>query len=454
MSKLDFFRRTSLEGQGRRASRKNELPRNVYNNFAFEFFNAMFWQSLGAPMVLFIRQSGGSAFAVGLISALPLLLMPITLASSRFVEQYGYRRTAITFWTVRWMISSPIIILALVQTEWLETWRSWLALGVLVLYHLCRNFGISGWMPWLTSIIPKERRGLYLSRATLFSNLGSILTFLAVGMILGTNPSLSTFAVVFGLGLLGGLISSIFMSRIRDLEDPTHRREGARQSLWEGFRNSLQLPGFKTFIIIQTFYGVAFFGIPALSLIYLREKVGINPGLIIYFSTGGVIGAAISSIAWGRWIDRRQSVLSLQLLSFLGLCFNSVLWLILAVMPAGLNYVLAATLQVLTSVWITALAMSQSHSIMTLAPEEDRVMFQNIATLVTYLSQALAPTLWGLLLDYLDHNKVALDFGFYRLEAYQIFFAATLLIGLLGVYFLFRFLSQNRKIPQVSQGRK
>ena len=429
------------------------LPRGVYNNFFFEFFNAVFWQSLGSPMVLFIRQSGGSAFAVGLISALPLILMPVTLASARFVERFGYRRTAITFWTLRWILSSSVILIALVNIPGFDNLRAGLALVILGIYHLCRNFGISGWLPWLTLIVSREKRGLYLSRATLFSNLGSVLTFLLVGAILGPNPALATFAIVFGLGTLGGFISSFFMIRIAKIppETTTTTAKGLRVSFWQSMKGCFAQPGFKSFVTVQSFYGVAFFGIPSLSLIYLREKVGINPSLILYFSTAGVVGASIASVVWGRWIDRRQSVMSLQLLAFSGLCFNSFLWLLLQVIPAGFNYLMAAALLFLSAIWIAALNMSQTHSIMTLAPEQDRVMFPNIATFITYISQALAPMLWGLLLDYLDHNAVELDIGLLKLSAYQIFFAATLVIGIGGVAIVARFLLHSRKFAQSTQ---
>jgi MFS family permease len=204
------------------------------------------------------------------------------------------------------------------------------------------------------------------------------------------------------------------------------------------------IPGFKTFVVIQSFYGVAFFGIPSLSLIYLREKVGINPGLILYFSTAGIVGAAFASTVWGRWIDRRQSAISLQLIAFLGLSLNSIFWLLLQVVPSGFEYFLAALIMLLNAAWIGALNMSQTHTIMTLAPEDGRVLFQNIATFLTYCSQALAPMLWGLFLDFFDQRKLKLDLGFYQLGTYQIFFAATLLIGLAGAVYIYRVV---RKIP-------
>ncbi len=421
------------------------LPKGVFNNFWFEFFNAAFWQSLGSPLLLFIRQSGGSALAIGLTSALPLLLMPITLASSRQVEKFGYRRTAFTFWTLRWILSSLMIIVALLDFPGFNEWRVPVAFFILIMYHFCRNLGISGWWPWITAIIAVERRGLYLSRVALFSNLGSIGTFLAVGAILGSNPGLQTFALVFAFGVMGGVISSLFMSRIaRPASDHPTNNPQARANFWKSLSLYLKLPGFKTFLVIQSFYGVAFFGIPSLGLIYLREKVGIAPGLILLFSTLGVIGASLTAGFWGDWIDRKHEVNSLQLLAFAGLCINSLLWLSLQFVPAGFNYFVAAVLMCASAIWISALNLSQSHSIMSLAPEDNRVMFQNIAIFLTYCSQAVAPTLWGLLLDMLDHQKVKLVLGSMQFGAYQIFFAATLLIGLAGAGFIVRVLRRNK----------
>lgn len=424
------------------------LPRGVYNNFFFEFFNAVFWQSLGSPLLLFIRQSGASALLVGMTSALPLLLMPVVLAASRQIEKFGYRRTAITFWAARWVFSSALILIALVDLPLPEGWRVAAAFGVLVIYHLCRNLGISGWTPWITLIVALPRRGLFLSRTTLFANLGGVCTFLAVGAILGSNPSLSTFALVFAFGTLGGFLSTVFMLRVQppQRENTTITSKQARKNFIESVKYCFAQPGFTNFVIVQTFYGLAFFGIPSLSLIYLREKVGIGPGLILLFSTAGVIGASITSVLWGRWIDRRQGVGSLQLLAFCGLCFNLIPWLLLQVVPPGLTYLLVAALLFTNSSWIGALNMSQSHSLMTLAPPENRVLFMNIATLMTYLSQALAPAIWGLLLDLFDRRQIQLNLGFYRLGAYQLFFVATALIGLIGVGYILTTLTARRVV--------
>src|SRR5438477_331614 len=82
------------------------LPKGVYNNFAFEFTNAIMWQSFGSPVILFIRQSGASVFVVGALSAIQFFLMPLTLFFSDSVERLGYRRTALTCWTLRWLFCS------------------------------------------------------------------------------------------------------------------------------------------------------------------------------------------------------------------------------------------------------------------------------------------------------------------------------------------------------------
>ncbi len=418
---------------------EDRLPPGVYNNFSFEFFNAVMFQCFGTPVILFIRQSGASAFLVGSLSAFPLLLMPLILVASPYVEKFGYRRTSLICWALRWAVCSFLIWIALFDVG---MWRVPLVLAVIFLFHLTRNLGISGNNPWITSIIPPGRRGLYLSRTSLFSNLASIGTFLIIGLLLGSNPSLSQYAFVFILGTFGGFLSSVFMARIQPPPPqplrPKPGIEASKRSFWAGFKRCFAQPGFTTFVVIQSFYGLAFVSIPSLSLIYLREKVGISPGIISYFATAGVAGATLAALFWGRWIDRR-GIMSLQLLAFVGLCFNSVLWFIVGLFgPDELNIAIAALVSFLSAVWISALNMSQTHSIMAMAPVEDRVLFQNVAVLMTYVTQALAPMLWGILLDTLDHSAFSLRLGGLDIGAYRLFFLASLLLGLTGAVFLRR----------------
>ena len=373
------------------------LPRGVYNNFAFEFVNAIMWQSFGSPVILFVRQSGASAFIVGALSAIPLLLMPLTLLSSGLVERWGYRRTALISWTLRWLFCSSLIAIALVDWPGFDLWRVPLCLLVVLLFHLCRNFGVSANVAWQTAIVPPLRRGLFLSRTTLFANLGSVIAFFTIGLLLGNSPTLAQFAPVFVLGVLGGAFSSGFMARIQPppVTVPRPLQNRPRRGFGQGFARCFARVGFLNFIAVQTFYGAAFFAIPSLSLIYLREKVHIPAGTISFFSMGGVAGATLAALVWGGWIDRR-GINSLQLLAFLGLSFNSVLWFCIGLMGSeAVNLIVAALVSFLSAVWVCALNMSQSHAIMSLAPDEDRVMFQNVATLMAMCSQALAPMLWG-----------------------------------------------------------
>jgi MFS family permease len=429
----------------------NRLPSGVYNNFTYEFFNAVMFQCFGSPVILFIIQSGASAFLVGSLSAFPLLLMPLTLVASPYVEKFGYRRTSIICWTLRWVVCAFLIGIALLDVG---AWRVPLVLLVIFLFHLLRNLGISGNTPWLTSIIPPHRRGLYLSRATLFSNLGSFGTFLVIGLILGSTPSLSQYAFVFIVGAFGGLMSSIFMTRIQPPPPlPPRPKPGAgapKRSFWAGFKRCFAQPGFSTFVTIQSFYGLAFVSIPSLSLIYLREKVGISPSIISYFSTAGVAGATLAALFWGRWIDRR-GILSLQLLAFVGMCFNTALWFTVGIFGANeLNIAMAALVTFLGSVWISALNMSQTHSIMAMAPVEDRVLFQNVAVLMTYVTQALAPMVWGILLDMLDHDHSGFNLGGLDIGAYRIWFLASLTLGVIGAVFL-RQISRRRRVIEATE---
>src|SRR5205823_2074426 len=131
--------------------------------------------------------NGASAFLVGSLSAFPLLLMPLTLIASQFVEKIGYRRIALICWTLRWVACSFLIWVALLEFPGFGEWRVTLVMFIIFLFHLLRNLGVSAYNPWLTAIIPPGRRGLFLSRTQLFANLGSVVTFLIIGLLLGNN---------------------------------------------------------------------------------------------------------------------------------------------------------------------------------------------------------------------------------------------------------------------------
>src|SRR5687767_14005929 len=136
-------------------------------------------------MVLYAKSLGASATALGIIAGMMPLLVIFQIPAAAYVPRIGYKRFVFAGWGLRVMFIFVLALVPLAASFLTEGNRLALILALLFLFNLSRGISSCAWLPWITALIPAHARGRYLAIDQVCMNVGSGITFLVAGFLLG-----------------------------------------------------------------------------------------------------------------------------------------------------------------------------------------------------------------------------------------------------------------------------
>ena len=170
------------------------LPWSIAANACVTIFSQFTF--FGSVFVLFLSELGLSKTEVGgLLSLLPfcgLVALFITPAVARF----GYKRTYITFFTLRSVVAAFLLFTPLVVARWSESGALFYVAVIIGLFAISRSIGMTGYMPWAQEFVPSAVRGKYTASNNIFSTLSGFFSVTAAGFVISSIPGLSGFMVL------------------------------------------------------------------------------------------------------------------------------------------------------------------------------------------------------------------------------------------------------------------
>ena len=90
------------------------LPPQIKYVYLFQAFNAVSWMMcLASPLILFARELGASALALGILAGLTPLASIVQLPFAQRAERIGYKRLTVSGWTSRTFILAVLVLLPL-----------------------------------------------------------------------------------------------------------------------------------------------------------------------------------------------------------------------------------------------------------------------------------------------------------------------------------------------------
>ncbi len=397
------------------------FPPGLNNAFLFTFFNALSFQIvLSSPMVLYAKSLGASATILGVIAGMMPILVIFQIPAASHIPRHGFKRFVYAGWGTRVVF---IFVMALVPLSrgFIDA-RNRLALMLILLFafNLSRGISSCAWLPWLSALVPPTLRGKYLAREAATQNCGSFLTFLIAALALaGETTKPWQFAVLFGFSAITGAISLTFLKRIPDAEISEESKKSTGRVPW------LQMaayPPFKKLLISLAGYSIAYGGMTAFTVAFLKTETTMPEAEILLVSSASFIGGLSSLWFLGSRLDRLGSK---PVLTF---CFTAWLvvlagWICMSggALPVKLSLLLL--LQFLMGLLAALVQMSNTRLAMAIIPVMGRNHFFAMYSVVGNVILGLAPVGWGLLIDAVGtHAPVGLGLIWNR---YTVFFAAA-----------------------------
>ncbi|HLI48629.1 MAG TPA: MFS transporter, partial [Chthonomonas sp.] len=229
----------------------------------------------GAAATVWITLTGGAfltgfaiwlhadSFAIGLLSAIPTLAALIQPIAAYWAEQKSARKPFVAWCSFCGrMLWLPILLLPFLLP------KSLALLGFLLLFTLSSiltSMPQPVWTSWMSDLVPPDHRGRYFGRRNMVAGfVGMVVGMLAAWFLdrmVHRRHSAMGFAVIFGVSLLGAVLSLILI--LRQPEPPpssvTTQGEEPRQSFLDHYRAPFADPNFRALLLFSTVFCIGQF---------------------------------------------------------------------------------------------------------------------------------------------------------------------------------------------------
>ncbi|HEX7859654.1 MAG TPA: MFS transporter [Verrucomicrobiae bacterium] len=409
-------------------SSAEKFPPGLNNAFLFATFNALSFQIiLGSPMILYAKNLGASATVLGIISGMLPLLVIFQIPAANYIGRVGYKKFVYAGWGSRVIFIFAIGLVPGMNFLSSGTKLS-LILFLLFIFNLLRGISSCAWLPWISSLVPTSVRGRFLAADQAFIGVASCAAFLISAAMLGDQPRAWQFAALFFLSGINGVISLRFLKRIPDVPVPEEIRTSKQPVPWLAM---LQHPPFKKLLIMNLGWSIAYGGISAFTVAFLKTETTMSERSILILSSVFFLGA-LFSLWFGRRLDKLGSKPVMIFSSILWLIILSV-WLLLAGKYFAPEPFLILGLQFAMGLGASVFNMSNVRLAMVVTPEMGRNHFFALYSVVANLSLGLSPIVWGIVIDgfadlnYTTHNFEWNRFGVFFCGAAFMFIVTTYL---------------------------
>ncbi|MGQ9815683.1 MAG: MFS transporter, partial [Candidatus Roseilinea sp.] len=283
-------------------------------------------------MILFARELGAPAIVLGLLAGLAPLTSVLQLLVAPYAERIGYRKLMLRGWTARVVTLVLLAVLPLARGTAPPAVLIAATVGIMLAFTVLRGIAMCAWLPWITSIVPRSLRGFYLSRDRIFINLATVAALMVSGVFLIGRHDISTYAIVFGLGFLGGAASLYFLNRIPEPADTSGAVAlvATHQSQWLPL---LRNEGFRKLVIFSATVQVAVLSTGVFVTVFVREQVRLGDGGILWVAAAASLAGIFALALLRNRIDALGSRPFLNVV-FLWWTAYYALWFLLAINPA------------------------------------------------------------------------------------------------------------------------
>ncbi|HDP35245.1 MAG TPA: hypothetical protein ENN29_09075 [Candidatus Hydrogenedentes bacterium] len=359
--------------------------------------NVVSWQNIVGPAtILFARKIDMPESLVGaMLSFMPFSTL-LLLFTVPLIIRLGPKRVMMTAWLMRNIITCLVFLMPLA----LATGSKRLAWGVLLaaVFGFCvmRAFGAGGWLPWLHEIVPVKKRSVYFSTEAAITQLINVAVLFTQARLLAVSePGVNRFLLIFGLGIVMGFISLLWMRRIPG-------GEGAPQvdavSGLNALKRAVSDRSFLVFMLVSIFgmTGLSWFG--AAYVMYLRDALGARDSLNMSLSAMGGLGILLTVGSWARFTEQNGSGLSMAKT----LTAHALAPLLFLLAGAGYANTTALPLLavVIACVFNAAFHVAVNRAMLNHVPDHDRVGYTAVWTVCTALTLGATPLVAGFIIEY------------------------------------------------------
>jgi HEAT repeat protein/MFS family permease len=259
----------------------------------------------GPVFVLFLNEMNISKSQIGFLLSLFPFMGLVALFIAPMVARFGYKRTYLTFWGLRKVVTLFMLLVPLVVARFGPQAAVVFITVIVAGFGLCRAIAETGYYPWVQEFVPASIRGKFSATNNVFSSLVGVVAVAVASFVLGQSASLDRFMLLFGIGTVVGLSAVWMVSHVpggaplRGVDAPRPRYRDMLQVIRD---RNLQL--YLLGIALITFgTGPLFSFVP----IFMKDQIGLSESNVVLLQTAALIGGLMSSYLLGWSADRYGS---------------------------------------------------------------------------------------------------------------------------------------------------
>jgi MFS family permease len=402
----------------------------LLNAFLFQVFNtSSFYLVMGLPMMLYFKKLGASATVLGVLACLAALLNVFQIPAARFVEKVGYRNFVLRGWTSRSVLIAGVALVAVLPGRIDDFSRQALMLFLLFLFNLIRGISLSGYLPWISAIVPEPVRGRFLALDQAASQAALLLTVALTAGYLNVADQPSSFGLLFAASLGLAVASLFYLRKIPDA--PTEGSRSIEEVPWKAM---LEHRPFRQLLVFHAVVMLAMSGGGLFFVPFARDQFQCSDSLfmVLHLIWGTVF--VLTSLRAGRWLDRLGSR------PVLGLCVvvMAIHWLGWGAVAAHLlpfSWGTFALQQATAGIGLALYSSAHLRLLMGIVPAMGRSHFFALFSVAGSLVAGLAPLGWGLLTDALAKFRIGTEI---QLNGFVILYGVIALIMIPSLILLAR----------------
>ena len=424
------------------AEKIRKLPWSIFANSTNTIFGQ--FTLFGSIFVLFLNTLGLSKSAIGFLLSLFPFFGLTALFTAPAVARFGFKRTYVTFWGARKVMTAGLLLTPLVLDRFGTNAASGYVGIIVAAFAICRAIGETGSYPWIQEYIPASVRGKYSANENTAVTIANLAAVGVAGYVVGRTTGLTGFMILIAVGVVFGAITVYGLSRLPG-GAPVRGAVGHR-SLRQRLARPARDGDFRRFLIGSGLLTLAWGPIGSFLPLFMHDQIGLSSEQVVWLQAGTFIGGLISGYVWG-WAADRYGSRPVMLSGMYLLAVLPIFWLL---MPRNTPLSLPIALGVALLQGLITLGWSIGSTrqlFVNLVPPEHKSDYMALNYAWMGAVGGLSQVLGGRLIDLM--KGLSGQIAFVPLDPYTLLLASGIVLPVLGALLLTRIRADSRySVPE------
>ncbi len=277
------------------------LPWSIAGDTSITIFAQLTF--FGSVFILFLDKLGLNKTEIGSLLSLIPFAGTLAIFIAPFAARFGYKRTFITFFTLRKFITGLLLLTPWVAINFGTGTASFYVAAITAGFALSKSISDTGAFPWIQEYIPDSVRGKYYATSNLFCTISSFSAITIAGFVIEGTTGLTGFMLLIGAGVVAGFVAAWSYAHVPGgaRRDTTNKAD-IRKILAVG-----KDPNFRRYMLGVGLIIVGFTPLLSFLPLFMRQIVGLSESNVVRLPMGALAGGLVGGYLWGWASDRYGS---------------------------------------------------------------------------------------------------------------------------------------------------